>query len=411
MIGAISLAAGALLIWDMSKIWQTPAVGWTGLLLYPTFTLLAATVGSETPLYIALCLAAFALYARRRYSFSAAAAGLAALTRPDGILVAAVLAGDFLLRNRPIFPWRAIAIYAAFTLPWLVFAWIYFGNPFPVTLAAKQFQGNLEVSQYFAPGMLWILNWYHNGWQYWLELLLVILGFFWLVRSARQWGLVLTWTGLYFIAYSLLRVSRYFWYYSPLVPGFIILIGLGVQATISFLREKSFSKSSNPNQTASSVAAFLFNTRWTSYIPNFVAAALLIPLAAAQLVDLWKLGQKPDPKGPIYKTSGEWLRANTPTGTLVGSLEAGIIGYYSERPMVDFAGLIEPEVARQMLPGATYDGVADWTMQEYAPRYTVMVAGDLQNLKEGYLEKNCHVVQHFLDINYDSLAVNIYACP
>ncbi len=108
----------------------------------------------------------------------------------------------------------------------------------PVTLAAKQGQGNLEVSQYFTPGMLWILSWYRGGWQYWLELLLAATGIYWLFRRARPWGLVLSWTGLYFIAYSLLRISRYFWYYAPLVPGFVILVGLGIEAVAHFLREK-----------------------------------------------------------------------------------------------------------------------------------------------------------------------------
>ncbi len=112
LIGAVSLAAGALLIWDLANIWQTPAVGWAGLLLYPTFTLPAASIGSEMPVYIALCLAAFAFYARRRYSLTAFWAALAALTRPDGVLVAVVLAGETLLHRRPI-PWRAVLIYTA----------------------------------------------------------------------------------------------------------------------------------------------------------------------------------------------------------------------------------------------------------------------------------------------------------
>ena len=63
-------------------------VGWAGLLLYPTFPLLLGTLGSETPLYLAFCLSAFAFYARKKYSLTAICVALAVLTRPDGILVA-----------------------------------------------------------------------------------------------------------------------------------------------------------------------------------------------------------------------------------------------------------------------------------------------------------------------------------
>ena len=67
-------------------------IGWSGLLLYPTFPLVAITLGSEMPVYLALCLAAFTFYARRRYRLTALLVGLATLTRPDGILLALLFA-------------------------------------------------------------------------------------------------------------------------------------------------------------------------------------------------------------------------------------------------------------------------------------------------------------------------------
>ena len=66
LIGSFSIALGGLFLWDLGQSWKTPLVGWTGLLLYPTFPLLLSTIGSETPLYLALCLGAFAFYARKQ---------------------------------------------------------------------------------------------------------------------------------------------------------------------------------------------------------------------------------------------------------------------------------------------------------------------------------------------------------
>jgi hypothetical protein len=179
-LSAFGLALGGVFLWDLARSWHTPAVGWAGLLLYPTFPLLATTFGSETPLYLAFCLGAYASYARRRYAWTGALAALAVLARPDGVLVAVLLGIDYLVRVRRPIPWRALLVFLAVTLPWFGFAWIYYGSPLPVTLAAKQQQGALLISERFAPGFLtiakdyvgypnigWRPPWLWQGWLSW----------------------------------------------------------------------------------------------------------------------------------------------------------------------------------------------------------------------------------------------------
>jgi hypothetical protein len=39
-----------------------------------------------------------------------------------------------------------------------------------------------------------------------------------------------------------------------------------------------------------------------------------------------------------------WLRDNTPPGALVAAHDIGAIGYWAQRPLLDLAGLITPEV-------------------------------------------------------------------
>jgi hypothetical protein len=43
-------------------------------------------------------------------------------------------------------------------------------------------------------------------------------------------------------------------------------------------------------------------------------------------------------------TVAEWLANNTSPGTLVASHDIGAIGYFAERPLLDLAGLVSPEV-------------------------------------------------------------------
>jgi hypothetical protein len=425
LIGAISLTLGALLLRDLAQTWGTPEVGWAALLLYPTLTLPATTVGSETPLYIALCLGTLTWYARRKYTPAAIAAALACLARPDGVLVVVVIAADFLLRNKPFLPqgtnaqqrekipWKAVLIFLCIFMSWYVFAWFYFGFPLPVTLAAKQQQGTLVVSQHFVRGFLWILTWYITGWQYWIEAILAVLGAVWLWVRARAWLLLLAWTGLYFAAYTLLQVPRYFWYYAPLVPGFIALVGLGAAAVANMIRQGRWNlvRNKNNQEITRDHPPIGEGSQTRARLASIVTLAILFSITAAQVADLWKMKDSPDRRAAAYRAVGNWLKENTPADAVIGSLEVGVIGFYAERRMVDFAGLIQPEVAKQLGRGKSYDEAAAWTMEKYQPDYVVLVKGDLRSFRQDYLEEHCRITQRFPEEISGYTAINVYACP
>jgi hypothetical protein len=391
LIGALSLAAGGLLLWELAAIWKTPWSGWAGLLLYPLFPLAITSLGSETPLYIAFCLGAFVAYVRKHYRVAAVCAALAVLTRPDGLLVGVILAVDFTIRyfrhrSSTSIPWSAILLFLGILLPWFIFAWVYFGSPLPATLAAKQQQGAMAVSEHFAQGFFTILGWY-KSWRYELEAVLALLGVAYMLWRARQWLLFLAWPVLYFAAFSILGVSRYFWYYTPLVPGFLILTGLGLQA-IAGLRLRHL-------------------LRWTLTVPAvtfhlqpvpILCSVLLAILCLAQASGLPRLRQ-PDPRYAIYRAAGEWLAAYTPVEAVVGALEVGILGYYTRRPMVDFAGLIQPEVAAQLTGGNNYEHAAVWAVEHYQPQYLVLFPGDFPQLEQGYVALRCRLKATFSSQN------------
>jgi len=408
LIGAMSLATGGLLLWDLAASWKTPWAGWVGLCLYPIFPLAITTLGSETPLYITLCLGAFAAYVRRHYTITAVCAALATLTRPDGLLVGMILAGDFILRkyrqkrNRPSavkvqlavsIPWKAVVAFLIIILPWFIFAWIYFGSPLPVTLAAKQQQGAMAVSQRFTQGFLTTLGWY-KSWRYVFEASLALLGLAFSLWRARQWLLFLAWPVFYFAAFSILGVSRYFWYYTPLVPGFLAFSGLGLQAIAGSRLNRPPGEHNSP--------------RWKKYFhlfnqhhlnphmqpAQFLALVILIGLCLAQARSLPRLRQ-PDARYAIYRAAGEWLADHTDADATVGALEVGILGYYARRPMVDFAGLIQPEVAAQLAVGTDYEHAALWAVEHYQPQYLALFPGDFPSLELEYVAQHCRLSEAF----------------
>lgn len=399
LIGCFSLALGGLCLWLVARTWKQPAAGWAGLLLYPTFPLLLQTLGSETPLYLAFCLGAIATYAGRRYRWTALLAALAVLTRGDGILVALVLSLHYLLMVRNRIPWAALGIFAGITAPWFLFSWLYFGSPLPATLAAKQAQGSMAISQRFAVGLGTIAKPYMNSWAYWLEAFLVILGLVYLLWRARKFGIILTWTILYFVAYSVLGVSRYFWYYAPLVPGWVALVGVGVEGVAELGRTLSGVKITAP---------FNVNIGHKSVILGLLVC---LPFWAYQSRQAHQIGTQVDSRVAIYQSIGSWLRWNTPVSASVGALEIGIIGYYDDRRMVDFAGLIQPEVAAHLTTNATYEDTAIWAVGRYSPQYLVLYDGGFPRLDQGYVAQHCQAVQHFNGKDYNfAQNMTVYTC-
>lgn len=386
-VGSASLAASALVLFQLASVQHTPIIGWVCLLFYPTFPLILQTLGSETPLYVLLVLGSMLTIQQKRYSLTGLLSGLVVLTRPDGLLVPFLLVVYFLvfnLRRQPI-PWKAVFILVAINLVWFGFAWLYFGSPLPVTLAAKQHQGMMAISERFLPGILTVIKWYAPSWGYRIAAVLIGIGALYTLKE-RRWLLVLTWTLAYFVAYALLGVSRYYWYYAPLVPGIVILMGAGINGVWGTIVK---------------------NKGWRLFVPCGLLLSVFIFLTFTQLTQFFKFQSALDVRIPVYKEVGLWLAENTATNASVGVLEVGAIGYYSRRKMIDFAGLIQPDVARQLTRDTTYEDSAIYAISTYKPDYIALNSGIFPKLRAGFISQNCQFVRPF---QTDRSAVDLFLC-
>ena len=387
-LGAASLALGGLLLWELGQAWHTPLAGLAGLLIYPLAPLLITTLGSETPAYLALVLAGFLAYARERYAATAALLGLATLVRADGALAAVAVAVAFLVERRSPIPWRAAAIYAGLVTAGLALALAYFGAPLPVTLAAKRRQGLLPASELFLPGLLRQAR--DNYWRFASFRPACVLAAAGVVGALAQrgpWLLVLGWSLLYTAAYTALGVTSYFWYYGPVVVGFVALAGLGL-AGLGQLAERWLARG------------------WAAWALKLLLLALALrPLPES----IAFLRAHPDARQAIYRSAGEWLREHTPPESRVGALEVGIIGYYADRPMIDFAGLIQPAVAQQLGPASSYDDAALWAFERHQPGYLVLTDGQLPRMQAAALAQGCQPAATLRDAHYPQPLI-ILAC-
>jgi hypothetical protein len=397
LVSTVCIAVGALFLFGIARLLKSPLVGIAALLLYPTSLFLLNTLSSETPLYIALALAAYFFYLRENYSLAASFSGLVVLTRPDGVLVPAILAVDFLLHKSRSIPWKAVALFLILTFPWFFFAWVYFGSPIPTTLFTKQHQASMAISKPFLEGLLNILKNQLANWHTALALGLAALGAGYLALRARQWLVFIAWPLAYFVAYTLLGVTTYFWYYAPLVPGYILLIGLGLTACFE-IAEKLFK-----------IVRPLKGER--RFLPVAFFSMILITLAVTQSLAWRDASKRTDPRYAIYRETGNWLRNNTPPGSEIGTLEVGIIGYYADRPIIDFAGLIQPDVASYMASDITYEDTALYAIERYHPQYLVLHEGVFPGLEKSFTSVYCHPLKRFDGQEYHYRAdMMIYAC-
>lgn len=386
LISALSLGLGALALHRLGQRWGNPVAGFFAALLYPIAPLMVTTFGAETCLYVALILWTFAFYAEGKDMAAMALAALATLTRADGVLAGVTVGISLLLRDRQS-PWRPLLLFGLLIAPWYLFSWFYFGSPFPVTLAAKQHQARMAISDSFVEGFLRLVRGYVQNPLYWLHGILLMIGLGYALRKARPWLLLVGWGALYFAGYALLGVSRYFWYYAPLVPVMLALIGLGEEATLKLLAE------------------WCSTGRFRPIIGGMLLVLLLLP----QGRDLWRLAHRPDPRARIYRDVGLWLAEHTPPGASVGTLEVGIIGYYAHRRMIDFAGLIQPEVALQMRYETTYEDTALWAVRQYRPDFLVLNPTWFPRLMEQLVNPSCHPVQRFSRPEYPG-ELMVYRC-
>ena len=391
-ISALSLAAGGLLLWRLACSWHSREVGALVLLLYPLSPLLYSTFGGEMLFYIALCLGCFVCWVERRYLWAALLAALAVLTRGDAIVLVILLALAHLVGRSRRPPWPALAIFISVIATWVVFAYSYYGSPLPVTLLAKRSQGQMAISPSFLAGLADVLRQYASYWTYWIEALLLLAGLLYVIVARRLWLLFLAWPVLYAMAYVVLGIPRYFWYYAPLVTGTAVCVSLGL------------------------VACSRAVGRWPALrraeaLARLVTAALVSLLVVSHGSELWRLRQHSDPRLGIYRAAGLWLRENTVPSATVGTLEVGIIGYYCQRPMVDFAGLIQPEVARQLDYQTTYEVSALWAIEHYRPQYLVLNPAWFPSLLNKEATSGCREVQRFPgeEYGYDG-ALTIYHC-
>jgi hypothetical protein len=278
-------------------------------------------VGLETALVLALVLASLLAYRKERWALTSALLALAFLARHDVAILTGWMALLFALRsqagNRLQAALTFLRPFALIVIVWIAYAMIVFGKPMPDTLAAKMAQGG---TPYWPEPYWWGMRSLHTFFQdsaggqaaFSLCLALAALSLFAGRTPGRaEIGLLFAYTLTHLIAYSLLGIPVYHWYYLSYAATLCVLAGYGI--------------ASLPGRALGAVA---------------VSVALLLLLTTRKeplLRDLkWEARYLP------YRNAGEYLSRHP--AKAVGMSEIGVIGYFAPNVRIfDFSGIATPD--------------------------------------------------------------------
>lgn len=330
--------------------------------------LLSGAVGMETFLTMALAVGSLAAYARDRKGWSALLCSFAVLSRPDTLLLAAILLTYEVVRQRR-FPALGVAI--TFLLPiaaWLVFSKLYFGSLIPSTVDAKLAQTSAGL---WGEGPVFLKGLFSgatlcSGISHYPEavrITVVLLGLLVIGTLAgivmslalcRKSSIVLhplfhlsvTWNFLYLLAYIILDAPAYSWYYTPLTLGMALLVTLPLETSI----RNSCSNWIRASRTAS-----------TGLVAALTLVAVMLPLTVSRMPATERKG--------THELAAEWLNARVPGGTSIGANDIGVLRFYYEKgPIIDGAGLVTPDVVDHLRRGEY-----SWYIREYRPAYLMFI--------------------------------------
>jgi hypothetical protein len=304
--------------------------------------LLMSTIGLETLLYVTLMAAALCLLVLRRWPGLAVCLALLTLTRPDGVLLfAVVLVLASPGRDEEQAPARGTArqvatraswwrgrlrfalIYALCLLPWYLFAWIHLGSLLPDTFFLKV--GNPWNALTFARGFSLYLSRY--PWETLLSLILVPFIPLWLLRGDRELSpvsllmrVLCVYAVVYYAGYALLGPGPYHWYYGPPVTAgaWMGTLALATQ----------YHRGARLSGLARAALLAVPGLVVLGMATHFLRAGAFPP-AEAPIHTNWATHDQ-------YREIGLWLRDRTaPTTKIRLQGEVGTLAFYSQRRLIE----------------------------------------------------------------------------
>ena len=289
----------------------------------------------ETSLYVFLIGVSIYYFQKEKFFALGVALALLILTRSEGVFLLVSMLIIHFYNRRPFPNWTDFLLPTAIFISHFLFNYFYYGAFLPETASAKILHGQ---SGFWTVGLAFIA-WFYIVMSYWgLSLVLLPLAIYGLITNKRVdlSILILIYSSILLSFYVFLNIPHYQWYYAPFVVCLIYLSGIG----LGNLYELVISK--------------------VGVLASKFTILLLVAVISFDASRDFSLGRNGHP----YKDIGLWLKNNTEPDARIAMVEIGIVGYFSERPIIDILGLVNPFNAEYTSKG----DVTSW-MTKYEADY------------------------------------------
>ncbi|MCS4235353.1 hypothetical protein M2421_002534 [Stenotrophomonas sp. BIGb0135] len=287
--------------------------------------------GMETQLVVATILFAFYAATTGRATVIGIALALALYARPDfAFLNIIIVAYTFLFvgRSQAV---KAVLIGAALYLPWLIFATVYYGSPLPNTILAKAYgYAQQDLSAFRKLLDFWVPmgpSFAGNGTGYWrlwdhgfISIAVILLfgfGAYSIFRNRiKQLYVPVAFVLVYWLYYVVAVNGVFGWYVVPVSAATALVAGYGLARAIR-------------NRKAAIAVALVYTAAMVTVLPTTFKAEHDI---------------QANIEAPAREAMGRYLGAVMRPQDRVGMEPLGYSSYYSRHVIIDYPGLINPDV-------------------------------------------------------------------
>lgn len=376
LVGLACLAAMGIGLYQLLRPILSPSVSLacTLLTILSGHMLWFALSGMETMLFLALGILALLGYREQRWGWLGLALGLLVITRIEGILLAFVIGGFDVWIHKKIRGGLLLAGVVGTLIggPWILYLWLRTGYLLPTSGIGRQFSNLLSIQ--VATGSVESLAWlnklpalaYPLVWiGYSVEF---ILGGFSLPAPYLEID-----PGLGDFVYKLS-----IWAILGLVTVVLPLLWISFRKVILYIKTKGWERDNDRLAwIILLVWTILHNIAYTIYLPiigtsSRYASLNHIVLWLALGLGIWQ------PRKPGYKywfaawltlialantfywnrvydsnidhmlnvriAAGNFIREHIPEGENCAAFDVGALRYYSQRPLIDLGGLVDPDL-------------------------------------------------------------------
>ncbi len=296
---------------------------------------LTSVAGMETPMALFFMALSIHFLLKDRHTLAILACSLLVLTRIDGSVWLLLCLASVAIKTRRI-PWKALGVMCAVLVPWFLFSWSYFGSIVPHTVIAKREIGApAPVSLAHPQTVIYFLAWYLKALGCGHPLMLVIWPFmilagfwkWWRFPGEHRWiaRIIVLFPFLFGLFLLVGNAQHFDWYLMPPLWCCLILSTVGLRELWLW-----FSKRLRVDRRVGLGLLFAF----------------LAVYFVFQNIGRIERNRRFQANESMRRSLGLWLNDNTPPNSLVMMEAIGYQGYYSQRKILDIAGLVSPVVVQ-----------------------------------------------------------------